>query len=326
MKKGLTVLAVILLFVSFFVRQVEAQEQVSEIPKRYVVGIGAAFYKVEPSISAFSGRRNGQEIRFNNESERFTGSVFFNRILENSPAEKAGLESGDILLEVDGEHISFLGVSGAIKKMASKSVGDGVDLKVRQTDEVGNVLREFNVNVVLEVIDRADWVPQDIWFRSELSTCSINDIGKWNNKMLSFLTIGLIKRDKCSYDIEFATMVSEDEKTGKFTYRYKISNTQGKTVMVRLQAIDVVSVSTSNLVELDRGATKEFTLVTDAFPVEFGSRLDVHEKPEKWLIDFEEKNGFFVSDRGYWAGLASSTVTAFVPAYHLQLYRDIMAR
>jgi serine protease Do len=65
-------------------------------------------------------------------------------VAENSPAEKSGLKSGDIVIEIDGEKVTEDGKISIAKAISQKKIGDEVKIKyVREGKEV-------EIKVVLE--------------------------------------------------------------------------------------------------------------------------------------------------------------------------------
>jgi S1-C subfamily serine protease len=66
-------------------------------------------------------------------------------VVPGSPADKAGLEENDIILEVDGEKITEK--RGLAEIIRNKKVGEKVKLKVLKDGE------EKNIEVVLEESD-----------------------------------------------------------------------------------------------------------------------------------------------------------------------------
>jgi len=67
-------------------------------------------------------------------------------VIKNSPAESAGLKTGDIVREVDGEKVVTLG--GLIKSVGNKPVGSRIDIAVSRDGRLKNVrliLRERTV-------------------------------------------------------------------------------------------------------------------------------------------------------------------------------------
>ncbi|MDP3792956.1 MAG: PDZ domain-containing protein [bacterium] len=215
-------------------------------PERYSIGIGVTLDEIGENIEAFGVRRGGQDLWFNNKSGKFNGAISLRQVLENGPAEKVGLEAGDTLLEIDGEDASELGVSGVVEKITNKSVGDSVDLKVRKTDENGNILKEFNTNVTLEKIDRVAWIPLNL------------ELGG------SFCT-----GDEC---IKYTTKVSEDKAKGKFTYYFSFSSTHSKPVIVQSPLFNLLrgrkkSDIANSFLKLDPILGEDFVVESDDFPV-----------------------------------------------------------
>ena len=77
------------------------------------------------------------------------------RVEENSPAEEAGLQAGDVIAEIDGVRVkTYTELTTEIDK---HQAGDTVKLKVyRYYDENGHVLRQYqvlDVDVELEILD-----------------------------------------------------------------------------------------------------------------------------------------------------------------------------
>lgn len=224
-----------------------APQQDNERIDRYYVGIGVTLYKVEENVLSFGGTRDGKVVRFNNEKGQFTGLITIGRLLENGPAQKAGLEDSDVLVGVDGEDASALDVSGVIRKITGKPVGQSVNLKVRRTDTEGNTLREFNVDVALGTIDRVSWV------------------------RLNFpLGGGFGSQDGM---VSYSSAVSEDKTTGKFTYRYEIYNGKPEPVILNSTIFNLLfrkdeSDTTQYQLKLNPAGTTTIVLESEDFPVE----------------------------------------------------------
>jgi serine protease Do len=65
-------------------------------------------------------------------------------IAEDSPAQKAGLEPGDVIIEIDGEKLTE--DSTLVSVLGSKRVGDSVEMKVIRNGQ------EKTLTVVLEAV------------------------------------------------------------------------------------------------------------------------------------------------------------------------------
>jgi serine protease Do len=58
-------------------------------------------------------------------------------VAEGSPAEKAGIKTGDIVIEIDGEKISEGGEISIAKAISKKKIGDEIKIKyVRDKKEM----------------------------------------------------------------------------------------------------------------------------------------------------------------------------------------------
>lgn len=67
------------------------------------------------------------------------GVIKINTIIANSPAEKAGLKKGDLILEINNEKISDL--NGAVSKLRGK-IGTNVKLLIKRDDTT----KEYNIS------------------------------------------------------------------------------------------------------------------------------------------------------------------------------------
>ncbi len=249
-------------------------------PNRYYVGIGTTLYEVQENTLSFGGIRDGKTIQFNNEKGQFTRLIAVDRLLENGPAERAGLENSDILVEVDGESAKALGAEGVTQKITAKSVGQVVNLRVRRTDTEGNILREFTVDVALEPIDRVSWLPMDTWMSNRIASC------------------GAYGSDGCDYDLSLSSMVHEEEGY-VFVYTYKAQNSGKKTLTVNWDGMEF---------KLKPGESSQQDAVSDDFPVYVDRRATVKiyedgQRPFAWWLN---------SLTGY--GKLSWSAMAFVPA------------
>lgn len=69
--------------------------------------------------------------------------------IEDTPADRAGLESGDLIIQIDGEDVQGISLSEAVEKMRGK-VGEKIDLKIFRED--ADERKTFNVTIVRDKI------------------------------------------------------------------------------------------------------------------------------------------------------------------------------
>ena len=67
--------------------------------------------------------------------------------IEDTPADRAGLKSGDLIIEIDGKDIQGLSLNEAVEKMRGK-VGEKITLKIFREEEK----KAFNVTIVRDKI------------------------------------------------------------------------------------------------------------------------------------------------------------------------------
>ena len=89
-----------------------------------------------------------------------------------------------------------------------------IDLRIKRTDENGNILKEFNADVILGNIDRVAWIALDLDLGGALCTGS-----------------------EC---IEYTTKVSEDKETGEFIYYFDFSSTHSKAIILQSPLFDLL--------------------------------------------------------------------------------------
>jgi hypothetical protein len=276
--------------------------QESPKPERYYVGIGVTLYKVEASTLSFGGTRNGESVRFNNEKGQFTGLIIIGRLLENGPAQKAGLEDSDVLVEVDGEDASSLDATEVMGKITEKSIGQNVSLKVRKTDTEGNTLRELTVDIVLETIDRASWVHLDFPLGGGFGSQG--------------------------WMVNYSSVVSEDKATGKFTYRYEISNGTPETVILKSTIFNLLfrkdnSDTTQYQLKLGPGGATTVVLESEDFPIEGAPSLtktfELADSNPEGLKYFKENFSNFAAvsytdpEGKLWLNSMGTTMHLYVP-------------
>ena len=69
------------------------------------------------------------------------GTVEIGGVVENSPAEKAGLEKGDLLVKVAGEEIEF---SAQVPNLTKNNAGKEIDIEYQRGDETRTTLATLN--------------------------------------------------------------------------------------------------------------------------------------------------------------------------------------
>lgn len=269
---------------------------------RYYVGMGAQLYTVEENILMLSGN-DGK--KYSNKNGQLTGLTFLRQILKGGPADKAGLKDMDILLEVDRLIVTSMPGGFAIAHLTSRSEGDSVNLKVRRIDVDGITLNEFNVDVVLERIDRVAWVPLDLPLGGSFCT-----------------------GDSC---ISYGSEISENKTTGKFTYRYSFSSTYSKPVILQSTVLNFLlrtgeADTAKYLMKISPMKTSSFLLETDVFPVtgapsatrEFIRAVDEPEMLKYFkenYPDVESPEHYYKDSSGeLWLYTGGTTWYLFVPA------------
>ena len=68
--------------------------------------------------------------------------------IEDTPADRAGLKSGDLIIQIDGEDVQGISLSEAVEKMRGK-VGEKINLKIFRED---SEKKTFNVTIVRDKI------------------------------------------------------------------------------------------------------------------------------------------------------------------------------
>ena len=145
-------------------------------------------------------------------------------------------------------------------------------MKIGHSDENGNLLRAFNVVIVIERIDRVAWVP--------LGT----DLGG------SFCT-----GEEC---ISYSSKVFEDKTTGKFSYYYNFSSTYSKPIILQSTILNLLLRNGSNdtavtLLKINPMKTTNFVLESDIFPakeVPSPTREFLRAEDDPKLLEYFQEN------------------------------------
>ena len=120
--------------------------------------VEAALDAMTRSLDPHSGFMNGQEFResFVNTKGEFgglgievtmqDGLVKVVAPIEDTPAARAGMQSGDLIVQVDGEPIKGLSLAQAVRRMRGRP-GEAIDLLVRREGKA-----DFKVQIVRAII------------------------------------------------------------------------------------------------------------------------------------------------------------------------------
>ena len=92
--------------------------------------------EVDALFGSFEGTLSGLGVYIKTTLEADGIKIF--AVMENSPAEDAGLNSGDIILEIDGTLVKDIGYEGASDMLLGKS-GTVVNLKVLRNGEIKEI-------------------------------------------------------------------------------------------------------------------------------------------------------------------------------------------
>lgn len=90
--------------------------------ERYYAGIGAQFFTFGRDTLAWGT----SGLEYDNRDGKFTGLAVFSQLLKNGPAENAGIQVDDILLEIDGQKISVIGQENITKTLLRGEIGGSV--------------------------------------------------------------------------------------------------------------------------------------------------------------------------------------------------------
>lgn len=118
---------------------------VSALEDPYSVYLSAEEYERYQKEHAPQGSGIGLRVTFDSKAEEMV--VY--HIAKDSPAEKEGLQAGDVILEIDGEKVSDLGFYDALAALSGQ-VGETVKLRIRR--EIATQTHEMNYSVVREEV------------------------------------------------------------------------------------------------------------------------------------------------------------------------------
>ncbi len=100
-----------------------------------VVGDKYSFYRTNEQYSDYKDNMSGSfvGIGVNVQTALVDGGIFISSPMRNSPAEKAGVLAGDIIIKIDGELVSELGYQESVNKIKGKS-GTNVVITVKRAE------------------------------------------------------------------------------------------------------------------------------------------------------------------------------------------------
>ncbi len=133
----------------------------------YIAGIGdryASYYSVEDTkdkLNSLAGSEVGLGLQV---TQRDDGSVVIFNVMPGAPAEKAGVQEGDIISEAEGQSVADMSLS-EIQDLLVGTVGTTANFTVTRGEETipFSILREnyTNVSVSYMVIDGIGYVDVD---------------------------------------------------------------------------------------------------------------------------------------------------------------------
>src|SRR3989338_3082215 len=273
---------------------------------RYYSGIGARYWQIAEETIKFWGQRNGLHIEFDNERGACTGHIVVGEIMAGGPAERAGLERGDMIIQIDNENVSS--PDAVSSKIRSKRLGENVNLRVRRMDEKGENYHEYTLVIRVETIDRADWVNYDFPSKGSWG-------GSWEGSK--------------GATISYESGVSRTG-DGGFIYYYDFTNNAGEVVVLHSEIINLLlrkdgDHETQYYLVMNPGRTTSFALETKDFPVEevpssFAQYFSSVALPELYAYFLEnypdtDSNKYFKDSTGLlWLNTMGVRNSFFVPS------------
>jgi len=124
----------------FYLGEVNEQEMIESAVKGYVAGLGDEYteYLTKDEYEDLMIDVNGDYVGIGiYMAEDKNGNVVVLLPIEGSPAEEAGLETGDIITKVNGENCTDMDLSLVANKVKGKE-GTTVDLEILREDEIIN--------------------------------------------------------------------------------------------------------------------------------------------------------------------------------------------
>lgn len=132
--------------------EIDTDELRESLIKGYVDGLGdpyTVYYDKEETqslLESTTGEFGGIGVGISQNLE--TGAITLTTIYDNSPGEKAGLKSGDVVYKVNGEEIAGLDLDSVVSMIRGEK-GTTVDITVLR----GEAQEEFSTTVTRDVIE-----------------------------------------------------------------------------------------------------------------------------------------------------------------------------
>lgn len=241
MKKSLVfAISAIFVFVLGFSHAAENTEE------RYYIGIGASFGVFHKGLKAIW---TDEDKKISNEDGKLNGKIYVSHVLKGSPADKAGLKSGDILFHID--HILAVeNLEEITRHIKGGAIGETIVLKFFRANESGDLNIDWRAplekQVKLAKIDSVAWLPMD-------------------QVLQSYFSVG--------GDVQFVVeaKVSENKEAGEFTYWHRITNNGKKEIYVQWEVADKLRTGWWNrmtLIPFKPGESREFVLKSKLLPTQ----------------------------------------------------------
>lgn len=143
----------------FYLGEINEENMVETAIKGYVAGLGDEYTEYltkdeyEELMVSVNGDYVGIGIYMTQDRD---GNVIVLLPIENSPAEEAGLKTGDIITKIDGEECTGMDLSLVANKVKGEE-GTTVDLEIQREDEIMNKTIERRtveiVNIKSKILD-----------------------------------------------------------------------------------------------------------------------------------------------------------------------------